>query len=86
MFSLLERYINNLSIDQVNNYALANNISLNEEELNFTYSFIKKNWQNIFTNHGNFDISRYKDRYTEENYIKIVKLYKESLQKYSHYL
>jgi hypothetical protein len=86
MFSLLQNYMDNISLEQVNNYALKNNIILSNEELDFTYKFVKKNWQTIFANHGNFDISRYKNYFSEENYNKIVKLYKESLQKYSNYL
>ena len=86
MFSLLERYIHNLDINTVSDFALKNNIILNNEELDFTYNFIKKNWQTIFANHGVFDISRYKSKYSEENFSKIVILYKDILKKYSRYL
>lgn len=86
MFVLIERYINNLSIHDLNNLAITKGIYLNEEELAFSYDFIKKNWQNILSNHGLFDIDKYKDKYSEENFVKIKQLYKEYTFKYSNYL
>lgn len=86
MYNLLERYVNNLSIEKVKEFALNKNILFSDEELNFTYKFIKKNWQDILANHGMFDINRYQYHYSEENFKKLVLVYKEALQKYSTYL
>ena len=71
----------NLSVDKVDQFAKTKNIFFNEDELNFTYSFIKKNWQTIFASHGIFDINRYKDKYQPENFNKLIMVYKEYLQK-----
>ena len=60
MFVLIERYINNMDINDVNNFAINNGIGLSNEELDFTYRFIKQNWKNILYNHGIFDIEKYK--------------------------
>lgn len=84
MFILIERYINNLTIHDLNNLAISNDILLSNEELSFAFEFIKKNWQTIFANHGVFDIDKYKDRFSEENFYKIKKLIKDSLLKYGH--
>ena len=84
MFILIERYINNLTIHDLNNLAISNNILLSNEELSFAFEFFKKNWQTILANHGVFDIDRYKDRFSEENFYKIKKLIKDSLLKYGH--
>ena len=70
MFILIERYINNLTIHDLNNLAISNDILLSNEELSFAFEFIKKNWQTILANHGVFDIDRYKDRFSEENFYK----------------
>lgn len=86
MYNLLERYVNNLSIEKVKEFALTKNILFSDEELDFTYKFIKKNWQDILANHGMFDINRYQSHYSEENFKKLVLVYKEALQKYSTYL
>lgn len=86
MFVLIERYINNLTIYDFNNLALTKGIYLSEDELYFSYEFIKKNWQTILANHGVFDIDKYKDKFSEENFAKIKKLVKEATIKYSQYL
>lgn len=86
MFVLIERYINNMDINDVNNFAINKGIGLSNEELDFTYRFIKQNWKNILSNHGIFDIEKYKSNYSEENFIKIKKLIKEYTIKYANYL
>jgi hypothetical protein len=86
MFSLIERFMNNLTKETLNGYAKNANINFSEEELDFAYRFTKKNWQSILANHGIFNIKKYADKFTPENYQIILKLYKENLQKYNHYL
>ena len=86
MFNIIERYMNKITIDDVNNFAQKNNIFLSAEELNFTFQFIKKNWQAIISNPSLLDLDRYKNRFSEENLIKIKKLFKEYSIKYKNYL
>ena len=86
MFILIERYINNMSIHDLNNLAISKGIGLSSEELEFSYSFIKKNWKNILSNKGMFDIDKYRNKFSEENFVKIKFLYKEMLFKYGSYL
>lgn len=75
-----------MSIHDLNNLAISRGIGLSSEELEFSYNFIKKNWQNILSNKGLFDIDKYKSMYSEDNFIKIKELYKEMLVKYGNYL
>lgn len=86
MFNLIERYIDNLSPEDLNNLAIGKGIYLNSEELDFSYSFIKKNWKTVLSNHGIFDIEKYHNHFREENFTKIKLLIKEYTLKYSHYL
>lgn len=86
MFILIERYINNISVSDLNNIALSKDIYLSEDELEFSYVFIKKNWKSILSNKGIFDIDKYKDKYSDDNFRKIKILYKEMLNKYGSYL
>lgn len=72
--------------DDVNNFALKKNINLNEDELNFTFNFIKKNYQAILANPKLLDINRYQNFYTNENFVKIKSVYQEFYQKYINYL
>lgn len=86
MYNLIEKYIKNMTIDDVKNFALKKGANLSENELIFTFNFIKSNYQNILKNPSLLDLERYKDKYTKENYEKIVKVFNEYSQKYSHYL
>lgn len=86
MYTMIERYINNLDKSKVNEFAQSKNINFSEEELNFIYAFVKKNWQPIIANHGKFEINHLKDHFSEENFNNILKVYKEYLIKYSSYL
>ncbi|MGM9834187.1 MAG: hypothetical protein ACI31M_00180 [Bacilli bacterium] len=86
MFGLIERYMSKLTKEDVLKFAISNNVNLSESELDFTYQFVKKNWQTILSNHGNFDIDRYKGNFSEENFTKIKKLIKEYATKYSRYI
>ena len=58
-----------------------NGIYLSESEVDFTYRFIKKNYEAIYAN-PNVDLSKYKDNFSEENYYKIMKLVTEYKSKY----
>ncbi len=86
MYNLVKRYMDNLTIDQVRDFAIKNNVELSEEELTFTYDFVKKNWELIFRNPNLFNLERYKDRFSEANYQKIQKLIQFYYQKYGYLL
>ena len=86
MFNIIERYINKLTRDDINNFAIKNSIELNDHELDFTFNFIKKNYKEVLSNPNLLNLDKYKDNYTEQNFIKIKKLFIEYLQKYRAYL
>ncbi len=69
--------------NDINNFAIKNNIYLNNNELNYIYSFIKNNYQELIDNPSNFNIDNYKDKFTNENYLKINNLIKEYKEKYN---
>ena len=86
MYFIVKRYVDNMSIHDLNNMAISKGIGLSKVELEFSYEFIKKNWMNVLSNKGLFDIDKYKSKYSEENFNKIKILYKELLLKYGMYL
>ncbi len=86
MYNLVKRYMENLSIEQVNDFATKNNVFLSENELNFTYTFVKKNWEMIFRNPNLLHLERYKEQFSPENFQKIQKLFTMYYQKYGHLL
>ena len=40
MFNLIERYINRMTKEDINNFAISKDIHLSNEELDFTYDFV----------------------------------------------
>ena len=78
--------MNKLKLEDINSFANNKGINLNDNELLFTYEFIKKNWSSILGNPKLFNIDRYISNYTTDNFIKIKRVYKEYLNKYSNYL
>ena len=86
MYNIIERYMSMLKKEDVFNFAVSNNIFLSNEELNFTYEFIKKNWQDIVKNPNLFEIEKYKNRFSEENFKKVKQLFKEYHQKFGSFL
>ena len=86
MFNIIERFMSNLKIEDIQNFAWKNNVTLSEEELNFTYDFVKKNWRIILSNPNAFQLEKYKNHFTEENYNKINLLIKQYLKKYQAFL
>ncbi len=86
MYNIIERYMNKLTKTDVDNFARKNNVFLNEEELDFTYTFVKKNWFSVISNPSSLNLDRYKDKFSEENLIKMKKLFKEYSIRYKNYL
>ena len=86
MFNIIERYINKMSKDQINDFAKKNEIYLSGLELDFLYVFIKKNYKEVLSNPALLNIDRYKNKFSDENFVKIKKLYNEYLTKYRNYL
>lgn len=85
MLGMIKNYVENLTKDDLYNFALSKNISLSDSELDFLYKFIKKNYEALYIN-PNIDISKYKSFFTEENYIKILNLISDYKIKYAKYL
>ncbi len=86
MFNLIAKYVEKLSKEDVNNFALKKGITLNNDELDFTYTFIKKNYQEMLKNPNLFDIDRYQNKYQGDNFIKIKKVFIEYFSKYHKFL
>lgn len=86
MHNLIKRYMNNLTKEQINQFAIKNQVNLSDEELEFTFVFIKKNWEQIIRNPNLLNFERYKEHFSAENFEKIKKLLHFYYQKYGHLL
>ena len=71
MMSMLEPYINKLTKDDINMFAINNNIKLNNNELDFIYNFIKTKYKDVLNNPTSFSLTKYKNNFSNENFIKI---------------
>ena len=75
-----------MTIQDVNNFAVSKNIHLSQEELNFVYEFISKNWEQVIRNPKLLNLDRYQDRFSKENFEKIKKLFLEYSSRYSSFI
>ena len=86
MYNLIKAYMGRMTVDDVNNFALSKNIHLSNEELNFVYDFIQKNWEQVVKNSKLLNLDRYQDRFSKENFEKIKKLFLEYSARYSSFI
>lgn len=86
MYNVINKYMNELTREKLDLLSKKNDIYLSDEELEFSYVFLKKNWNIFLTNPAAFDISKYKSNYSTENFIKIKNIYLKSINKYSKFL
>ena len=75
-----------MTIQDVQNFAVSKNIFLSPEELQFVYDFIRKNWEQVIRNPQLLNLDRYKDKFSQENFVKIKKLFMEYSSRYSSFL
>jgi len=71
LLNVIEPYINNITKEDINSFALNNNINLNKNELDFIYNFIKTRYKDVLSNPNNFSLVKYKNNFSNENFIKI---------------
>ena len=74
-----------MSIDDINNFAINNNIYLSHNELKFIYNYINNNYLLLLEKPNEFDISKYKNIFSNDNYIKISNLIEIYKKKYNIY-
>lgn len=82
---IIKKYIDKLSIQNINNFALNNNIVLTEKELEYMYNLIKSNWEQILSNDDSI-LLKLNGNVDNESIKKIEKLYYEYKKKYKDYL
>lgn len=75
--NIIELYINNLRKDDIINFANKKDIRLSNNELDFTYDFIKKHYKEIIKDKYKYNFNDYRDKFSKENAEKISKLINE---------
>jgi len=86
MNSLIGQYVNKLTIDNINDFALKNNIKLSVKESNILLEIAKKHYRDLLDGNDEQIKEYLKQHLTNENYEKITSLYNEYKEKYQGYL
>lgn len=85
MNPIIKKYINFLTTNDVNKFALKNDILLNKQELETIYHNLKTNLDEIIYD-SEKAFTRIKDKLTVENYQKIHSIFDEYKKRYKDYL
>ena len=78
----IKEKIKKLTKEDIVNFSFKYNVFLSKNEIDFVYDFIKNKNQEILNNPKSFNLNLYKDKFSQENFIKLTNLY----NKYSGYL
>ena len=83
---MIENYIYNMKNIDVKNFALKNDIILNDNEVKYILNVIKKNYHILIYGNPELIFNDLKNKFPLETVNKIEKLYIEFKSKYSSYL
>lgn len=68
MLNIVKNYISLMKKEDIKKFANKNNLSVTNSELDFVYTFIKENYEYYLNNPSSLDLSKYKDKFSQENY------------------
>lgn len=83
---LIENKINKLTLDDLKILSSNNNIKLNNQELNYLYNKLKKDWYSFLYNDPNPILNDIKENINSNSYNKLLNLYYYYKNKYQNYL
>ena len=78
---LIKEYLKKLTINDIDNFALKNNITLKYGENKIIYDFIKQRWMEVYNGNTKDAFSYLKNNISKETYDFIMKLYNEFVNK-----
>lgn len=83
---IIQKHINNLSINDIYKFALENNVTLNDYEANLIYKNIKSDWKTIIYSNHYIILDKIKDKIEPTTYYKLEELIILYKNKYKNYL
>ena len=86
MNNLIGLYINKITLNNINDFALKNNIILNKKELNILFDIVKNRYKEVLYEDDSLIKSYLHDNLSMANYNKVIELYDEYRTKYGNYL
>ena len=85
MKSLIKNYIDKLTIDNLKEFALKNNINLTDTEFEYLLKLAKENFEDILVNEDKY-LDIIKNNVNPNEFIKIKELFLHYKNKYQGYL
>ena len=85
MKSLIKNYIDLLNIDKLKEFALKNNITLTDIELNYLLNLVKNNYEDILKDDTKY-LEDAKNNINPTEFVKIKELYIYYKNRYKGYL
>lgn len=79
--NLIEDYVRKLTKDDIVRFSLKQGITLNNEEVNYIYNYIKKEYKTIIFGNPKDILKELKDKVREFTYNKTVALYAKYQEK-----
>ena len=73
--ALISSYINKLSINDINDFAIKNNIVLKENEDKIIYDFVKNNWKEVYKGNTLKELYKIKGKVSNDTFNVILELY-----------
>ena len=83
---LIKNYISKLSLSEIDEFSKKQGLSLDDDELNTIYNYIKNDWHTIIYGNPRPILDDLKSKIDEYSYQKIEKLYIEFKNMYKNYL
>ena len=83
---LIREYVNRLRKEDVNNYALKQNIVLDNSEIDFIYSYIKNNYRKILSRDISLSLDEVKPKLRDSTYNKLVILIYNNIDKINSFI
>jgi len=74
---LIQEYIKKLTNEDIKNFAKKEGISINDEETNIIYNYIKEYWRTLLHGNPKGILQELKLKLNEDSYTKIEKLYEQ---------
>lgn len=82
----ISQYINKISVEDVKDFALKNNILLSEEELQLIYHTLQQNWETVLYQDPTPVFERLKGQLSPDSYQKGIQLFEKYHNLYKDYL
>lgn len=82
---LISEYVNRMTLDDVNKFALQNGINLKDDELKLVYTYIKNDWRTICFGNPRGILDDLKSKIDINSYSKIESLYMFFKNRYSNF-